>query len=316
MLMETLLLKGLSTACILAFFAGVVVFLRYLYGPKGKLRDPLWDKWNEDARLELVRQENEKALAALIDAFHTYARGFFSGDSKKDAPLQLKVDHTFRVLRHAEELVREEDAFVEPEMAHALRLAALFHDVGRFEQLRRYHTFADARSCSHGVLGARVLREQNFLRKEPHALRQLIITAVAAHNRLSVPDAVSGPLRPLLLALRDADKLDILHIMKESLAPGKQADNMVLLHLRDEPRSCSLAIMQALDEGRKLLYTDMRFYNDFRILLCSWLKDLHFPTSYRIVRREKCLDDIIDGLDALPDMQAKLRTYVEDILES
>ncbi len=306
---ELLLIKGLGAAFVMAVFAGIAFLLRFLYGPKGRLREPEWDVWNESARQELARKEDEKAEAALRKAFLDYAGGFFSGRGQDDAPLQLKVEHTFEVVRHAGEIAAQEPEFADAGLAHALRLAALFHDVGRFEQLQRFHTFADDLSCNHALLGAKILREQKFLRKEDRKTRALVLAAVAAHNRFSVPKHLSGSLRPVLLGLRDADKLSILRVMADNLGPGRQGDNMVLLHLQDEPTAYSPAVLQALEEGRVALYRDMRYFNDFRILLCSWLHDLHFPTTHRILAREGCLSRVIEGLDALPALRERLLSF-------
>ena len=40
----------------------------------------------------------------------------------------------------------------DPDLAQAARIAAVFHDIGRFEQLRRYDTFFDAKSADHAAL--------------------------------------------------------------------------------------------------------------------------------------------------------------------
>ena len=137
---------------------------------------------------------------------------------------------------------------------------------------------------------------------------------MAAHNRVTVSKTLPAPLRQVLLGLRDADKLDILRIMAEHLGPGAQGNSTVLLHLRDEPLSCSPAVLRAFEEGRTALYRDMRYTNDFRILLCTWLHDLHFSVARRILRREGWLDNIVDGLEALPDLRGRLHSFVHDFL--
>lgn len=313
---ELLLIKILGAAFVAAVFAGIVFLLRFLYGPKGRLRKPEWDVWNEEARRELVCAENRKAEASLREAFSAYAKSFFTGVEEDDAPLQLKLEHTFEVVRHAEEIAGREPDFADEETAHALRLAALFHDVGRFDQFRRYRTFFDGTSCNHALLGVAILRERKFLRKEARKTRALVLAAVAAHNRFTVSAALPAPLRQVLLGLRDADKLDILRVMADNLRPGGERNGVVLLHLQDEPGSYSPAVLQALDEKRTALYRDMRYVNDFRILLCSWVHDLHFFSSYRIIRREGYFNRIVDGMDALPELQQRLRACVESALLS
>ncbi len=333
---NVLLGKVVNTGLILAFFGAIVLFLRYLYGPKGKFRDPKWDEWNTEFRREEERKKQKASSDALrnalhiasgremawfpppaeleqafVDAFFAYSGGFVSEDASVNAHLALKEEHTGKVLGYAAMLAREEADLADPVLSRALLQAALFHDVGRFEQFSRYRTFSDAHSCNHGTLGAKVIRAQGFLQAEPREVQRLALAAVAAHNRLSVPEALGGPLRPVLLAVRDADKLDILRVMESNLVPGKIPDKAVLLHLKDEPESFSPAVLDSLVAGRTALYRDMRYFNDFRILLVTWLYDLHFAASRRIVFRERRLEGIVDGLEALPKVQAQARAVLE-----
>lgn len=299
--------KAMNAALVLGFFAGILVFLRFLYGPGGKFRDPQWDRWNEEARLagELERQDRD--IEDYRKVFEAYASGFFGGDAGRDGLIRLKIDHSLRVLAIARELAAREEALAGPQRRRALLLAALFHDVGRFEQVRRYGTFADALSCNHGTLGARVLREQGFLEAEAPAMRRLVITAVAAHNRLSLPDALGGDLRPVLEALRDADKLDIMRSLIEAFEPGKSPDEAVALHLSDEPEAFSPIVLEALEAGRTGRYRDMRCINDFRLVLCSWFFDLHFGTSLAVARREALAARLLGGLEGAPEAEARAR---------
>ena len=313
---EFIAAKGLNTGLVLAFFAAIIFFLRFLYGPKGRFRDPQWDRWNEEARLALEKELDDKAEGRLREDFAAYASGWFSGDAEDDGPLSLKLEHTYKVRAHAEELIGLEPSLADRDVARALRLAALFHDVARFEQYARYKTFSDELSRNHGIMGAQIIMRKGFLKKEPENIRRLVLAAVAMHNRLSLPERLPEKLRLVLEALRDADKLDILRIIEGYLQSGARGNDVVLMHLKDEPHSYSPAVLAALEQGRVALYRDMQFYNDFRILLCTWFFDLHFPASLRIVEREGHLEWIIDGLSALPEVQATVHGAVEAHLES
>ena len=308
---DLILTKGFSVAIMLGLFALIVVFLRFLYGPKGIFRDPVWDKWNEEARRKLEQDEDAKADARLKRAFLAYAKGFLSGDAAEDAPVELKIEHTLKVLAYAEKIVAGEQAFADHNTGRALRIAALFHDVGRFEQYRTFRTFTDAESCNHGALGARILRREGFLRNETRQMRGLVMGAVAAHNSLKLPARYSGVALDVLCGLKDADKLDIFRVLSEKLAPGAEKDAVALLHLKDEDGLFSAPVLAALEEGRVALYSDMRYYNDFRLLLCSWVFDLHFETSCRMMQSEGHLDAVISGLANIPETQAIAREKVE-----
>lgn len=312
---DFMLTKGINASLVILFFASIVLFLRFLYGPKGIMRDSHWDACNEKARLALEKQVDAKTDEKYKQDFFRYARSHYGGDPEKDAPLEMKVEHTLNVLAIAEELAGSESAFSEHSAARALRLSALFHDVGRFSQYTRYHTFSDADSCNHGLLGVRVMREQGFLNREPEDMQRLVFSAVAAHNRLNVPKAYSGRVLNVLYGLRDADKLDILRVLADNLEPG-QGNDTVLLHLEDAPEAWSEPVLKAFEEGRVALYTDMRYRNDFRILLCTWLHELHFATSFRIAGREGYFNRIVAGLAAVPEIQRTASQFVASRLYS
>lgn len=307
---ELFLSKALNATLVLGFFAAVIFFLRWLYGPGGKLRDPEWDVWNEEADKRRAEARRAARDAALIAVFKDYARRFFGAGPDMDAHLQLKIEHTLRVYDIAAKLAACEEALNDPDVAVPLKLAALFHDVGRFEQLRRYNTFSDQDSCNHGHLGARLIVSQGFLKDETPEVRKIVIQAVADHNRPAVPQALRGKRRLVLEALRDADKADILNLVSEHLAPGKSHDAVVLMHLADEPGQVSPAILDALEAGCIAKYADMRFVNDFRVVLCTWVTDLHFATTFEIIKGQGSYARILAGLEGVPEVRAKAEALV------
>ena len=78
-------------------------------------------------------------LKKLKSLFYFYADSFVSSDPGQTVNILLKKEHTERVcadvLEIAQSLTRnQQDLFI-------AEAAALFHDVGRFEQYARYHTF-------------------------------------------------------------------------------------------------------------------------------------------------------------------------------
>lgn len=94
---------------------------------------------------------------ALIDrdrarrAFSAYVAPY----DIKNPRIALKVGHTYRVAAAGERIARSLGlAGDELDLAW---LCCLLHDIGRFEQLRRWDTFSDARSASHPAIGVEVL---------------------------------------------------------------------------------------------------------------------------------------------------------------
>lgn len=315
-MMELILSKAGGTVLVLLLFAGVCYLLRYLYGPNGKFRDPRWDILNEQARLE---ERIGKFASGLQDSlpdiellpFMRYTRSFFVEDPETDPPLRLKQEHTLRVLANAGAIADKEAAFADPALRRALLLAALYHDVGRFEQFWQYKTFSDAASCNHGILGSRILRRQGMLAGESRECRQTVLCAVAVHNRFRLPDAFSGAARTVAEGMRDADKIDILRVLRGNLEAGATPDPVVVMFLKDEPDRYSPAILDSLEQGRVASFLDMQYINDFRLLLCTWLYDLKFSASLAVVRESGHVEAIVSGLGGVPEVRDRAALAIQ-----
>ena len=88
--------------------------------------------------------------------FHEYTREFLVGSEFDVANVQLKIDHTMRVLEFARQIAGAQGPA--GELTELAELAALFHDVGRFPQYARYRTFHDQMSVNHAYQGVVTLK--------------------------------------------------------------------------------------------------------------------------------------------------------------
>ena len=211
----------------------------------------------------------------------------------------LKREHTWRVLGNALRLL-DEAVLSSPAVGRAALLAALYHDIGRFEQLRQYGTYADAVSANHATLSLVALHKLRALQGEQPVTSSQIKTAVALHNRFTLPAFVTGDRRAVTHLVRDADKLDIMRVLAGSLGPGCTPDPVVVMFLRNEPGKCTSSFMQGLQTGERLNYNNMRYVNDFRMLLCQWVEGMHYPLAKKLLLQEGYLRQIVQSID-LPE---------------
>ena len=229
-----------------------------------------------------------------------------------DAPghMTLKLEHTFAVLARARRIASAEGL---PEhLLRAAELAALYHDVARFEQYLRWHTFRDSVSVNHGLLGAQLLKRLRRLEGEEKNTRVLVRAAVALHNRYALPASLPDEARLVTGIVRDADKLDILRVMEQHLS-GTERDATVVLHVADEPDRFSPEVVEAALTGRLASYGQLRYVNDFRILLGTWIHDLSFASSRRMMAEEGYIRRILDGLPDLPPLRRARHALLEKI---
>ena len=79
----------------------------------------------------------------------------------RDERNALKIVHSYKVAEIAKELAVHQSCSQED--VELAELIGLLHDIGRFEQLKQYHTFLDAKSIDHAALGVQILKEQGLL---------------------------------------------------------------------------------------------------------------------------------------------------------
>ncbi len=230
--------------------------------------------------------------------------------------LRLKITHTQQVLRYMRLLVCAEKALAPH--ARACELSALYHDIGRFEQFLQYKTFRDTESVNHALQGLKVLKKEGFLQDEPKALRAQIMAAVGMHNRYTLPQGLDKDLRDITCAVRDADKLDILRIMAEQFSPcplGQTRHEAVTFYAKDEPLLWSQGMLDDIMQNRLASYKNIVYINDFKLLLGSWVYDMTYTNSKRIMLQEGHLHKILDTLPQDPAMH-KVKAHIIKLLHA
>lgn len=94
----------------------------------------------------VMRQNASAVFRSYVDAY-----------ASDDVRIAFKIEHSYEVAKLCDEISRTE-GWPDEDVGLAW-LCGLFHDIGRFEQLRKWGTFNDAVSCSHAKMGLKVLRE-------------------------------------------------------------------------------------------------------------------------------------------------------------
>ena len=244
--------------------------------------------------------------------FHRYCHDYSRLISPGDPNLELKKDHSLRVASHAGRLAENEN--FGPRLTLAARLAGLFHDIGRFEQYVGHKTFKDTDSVDHAKLGFKILARQNILDGITAADSRCIRLAVLFHNRLKLPRGLPEEISMVSRAVRDADKLDIFPVMISHLKPGGFNNNVVTLGLEDRD-AITPAIFEQVSSGRLGEYSRMRYVNDFKLLICSWVYDLNFAYSCRQVLGQAYIQKVFELLPDRQDMHT-LKSRIVGYLEN
>ena len=151
---------------------------------------------------------------AAVNAFRAYTAGY----DPENPMIRLKIVHTFRVAGLCGRIAGSLGMTGAPlDLAWFL---GLLHDIGRFEQVRRYGTFFDAKSVDHAEFGADLLFREGLIGRFPaeglpEGWPELSETAIRLHNKLTLPEDLDPKTRVFAEILRDADKVDIFRVVAE-----------------------------------------------------------------------------------------------------
>jgi len=247
-----------------------------------------------------------------IEWFENYSEGFSGGGNLEDQTnLAIKKEHSLRVLDNAMKISASLE--LDGVLAQIAHLAALFHDVGRFPQYERFRTFNDRNSANHAALSVEVLRKTDALSKLTQEHRRIVLGAIFLHNRQFIPTALPPKLGVITRIVRDADKLDIFPVLIAHFSPNFPANGVVTLDLRPHPTAYTESIFRKVRSGEAGKYEEMIWINDLKLLLCSWVYDLNFEVSRKIVLQAGYLDSVFGSLPPDPKFIALRQQLTQEL---
>lgn len=248
------------------------------------------------------------------EQFQSYTSGYDLADVK----VRLKAEHTLRVAALCNRIA--ESLHMTDEEKDLAWLLGMLHDIGRFEQLRRFHTFRDGLSVDHAELGADLLFKENLIRRfvdimpkeydcrvlegkgvgmEPEITngalpgwerdQALIERAVRCHNKYMLPENLTRREYRFASLLRDADKIDILRVNIET-PRGEIYDVPEALFLT---ASVTPSVLEDILHGRNIDRCTMRTPADLLLGHISFVFGLVYRESVRQVREQGYLEQLL-----------------------
>ena len=237
-------------------------------------------------------------IQMLTDLYNAYVDTFRRADGNLPPMMELKRIHTAHVVANAR-LIAKGEGF-DAVTARACDAAALLHDTGRYEQLKRYNTFRDSDSVDHAVFSHDIVKGKGWLDGDPQ--REAILTAVLVHNRRDVPDDLDPLTEAAVHTVRDADKLDIFRVLEHQIATTDWRHNCKAFWNLPTTARPSPAVVAAIREERPVDYQDIKTLADFVLIQVGWMRSgLHYATSRRISAERGHLDFRRNFLHELTD---------------
>lgn len=229
---------------------------------------------------------------------------------RTDDKVKLKITHTYGVVKQASDIAKRMQ--LNQEDTDLAMLIALLHDIGRFEQLKRFDSFEPG-TFDHAAYGAEILFQEGMIRRftEETAWDDIIHTAIALHSEYALPDIPDE--RTLLHArlIRDADKLDNCRV--------KLADRLeTFMGATGEDigrQEISPHILQCIFQNRCIRSEDRITKMDYWLSYIAYFFDIYFKESIAIILEQDYLTRIIRRIPYNNPETAALMEQVESHMQ-
>ena len=206
----------------------------------------------------------------------------------EDEQIKIKITHIERVAINSRKIA--EGLKLNSEDIELAELIGLLHDIGRFEQIRIYHTFLDKDSINHGELGVHILFEQGLIRKfvQDNKYDSIIKTAILNHNKAKIEENLTEQELLHSKIIRDADKTDIYYVLRDG-------DIKAIWGKEDfSDDKISDKIYQQFLEDKVLNYKDVKTSADLLLCYFAYVYDLNFKEAIKIIKDNKYIDQLYE----------------------
>lgn len=202
--------------------------------------------------------------------------------------IKLKIAHIERTSEIARKMA--ESLELSKEDVELAELIGLLHDIGRFEQVKRYGTFVDYLSENHAKLGVDILFKDGLIRNfiEEDRYDRIIELAIINHNRdnKDITKDINDKEKLHIKLIRDSDKTDILYILTfEDEKSVWESEKLEEEKFTDE-------IYREFVENHNIIYRNRKTHADTLVCHFAYAFDFNFNYGLKYVLDNKYYDKL------------------------
>ena len=230
---------------------------------------------------------------------------------REDDKVRLKIAHTYGVVECSRQIAERLGSFEEDK--ELAQLIGLLHDIGRFEQVKRFDSF-EPTVMDHAAFGVEILFKEGMIRRFVREDRwdSIIYTAIAKHSDFKLEGITDE--RELLHAkiIRDADKLDncrvkIIDSVETILGvPAQEAGK----------ERISEEVIEQFLRGESIYSPARKTKMDYWLSYLAYFFDINFDETLDIVREKQYVEKIIDRIPYSNPKTIKQMEKVREVLIS
>lgn len=202
--------------------------------------------------------------------------------------INIKIIHMYHVAENSKKIAKSLGLSKgEQDLAE---LIGLLHDIGRFEQVRLYHTFSDKISIDHGQKSVEVLFADKWIRRfsQDEAYDTIIYKAINNHNKFEIEKGLSEEELLHCKIIRDADNVDIFRAV---LDEKQKLEDFGHLNSKDISKEVlSSEFFEEFKKERPLLYSKAKTDMDIMVAILAHIYVLNFNVSLEIIKENNYIN--------------------------
>ena len=201
-------------------------------------------------------------------AFENYMINY----DKNNYLIALKYVHTYKVVDLMAELAFRLN--LDSEHLELAKVIGLLHDIGRFEQIRKFNVISDkATDTDHANESCVYLFDNGHIRDfiKDNKYDSIILKAIINHNKLKIENGLSSEELMYAKMIRDMDKIDIFRVLATNYPDSFNASQVTEEVLK------SFSLHESVDNN--LVKTD----TDKTISRLSFIFDINYDESLDIL---------------------------------
>lgn len=219
--------------------------------------------------------------------------------------IKRKYEHSLKVANLAKQIATSLN--LSEEEIHLAYIAGYLHDIGRFEEVKRFNKLSINNHFDHADYALKILYEDSYFKKFNILEKDwsTISFAIRNHNKYIIEETSSKIKLLMAKILRDADKIDIYRVIKNRI----EVDGDV-----------SSKVLKCLEEEKSVPHNLVKNKTDLHFFRLAWIYDFNFKVSLDIlkkldylnmylneIKKEKIKDALIKERDkAFKRMEEKL----------
>lgn len=236
---------------------------------------------------------------------------YLNNYDREDDKVKLKIVHTYGVMDCILKIAGRMG--LSKEDTELAGLIGLLHDIGRFEQLKRYDSF-EPDMMDHAAFGAELLFEEGMIRRfiKEDRWDSEIRTAIERHSDFKLEPIRDE--RTFLHArlIRDADKLDNCRVkLKDAI------ETMLGVTAEEVGRSeISTEVMVHFLKKESILSSLRKTKMDYWLSYLAYFFDINFRETLDIIQEKDYVNRLIDRIPYSNQETKKRMDMVREMLNA